>query len=387
MELVEITDTAYNGYGVGRTSAGKAVFIPYSVTGDVVEAEITADKPSHCTAKITRLVKSSDWRTEPECEYYENCGGCNFAHIQYDKQLEIKKRITLNALRKHPQMNHITENFSMVSDKPFNYRIRATFRVLDGQLGFLRPASHDFVPVRRCLCVSETLFDKCKTWATNNKKNVMFEIAALENTNGDVIAAVHNYPAGRTSSLAPLSGIKYNKDILGSFSIIYQTAGGDVPVACGGFFQANRYLIDKLQAYATTDIIGNVLELYAGSGFFTAAMLKNGANISAIELDKTAASLGRQLGYPIKHGDAASISETNYDTILVDPSREGLSTQTIKKLLQIKAEKFVYISCNPMTLARDLEKFSMNYNIDEITLFDNYPHTYHIENVAKLTAA
>ncbi|MDR2870090.1 MAG: TRAM domain-containing protein, partial [Deferribacteraceae bacterium] len=179
--IVQISDTAYRGNGVGRTADGKAVFVPYTVTGDEIRIEIVEDKGSYAIGELKEIIKPSDWRAEAHCPHHGSCGGCHFGHIRYDKQLEIKRNIVLQALRKHPQQALIAEKLKVFSAKPLGYRIRANVRMMDGKAGFYKANSHDFIPVKNCPVIASSLWEKCHNFAVNCNSG---SLAVMKNTEG-----------------------------------------------------------------------------------------------------------------------------------------------------------------------------------------------------------
>jgi 23S rRNA (uracil1939-C5)-methyltransferase len=382
--LVTINDTAYGGSGVGRLESGKAVFVPFTVTGDVVKIDLIEDKGSFAIGELREIVTPSEHRVKPHCKYHSICGGCHFGHISYDYQLEIKKDIVKNAFRKYP---HKLPELNVVNDNPLGYRIRATVRALNGQVGFFRNNSNEFVPVESCPVIKPELYAKVSAFVAREPSEKLYSMPVIENPAGEAIIMVSPPPRGegvqRTGE--GIAGIHCGK-VYGVSYLPYQTAAGEIPVSYGGFFQANRYLIDEFQSYAAGLAGGRVLELYAGSGFFTAAMMKNGCAVNALEMNSTAVELAKRYGYPVAAGDASDISKIKdfYNTIFVDPPREGVARRTLADILTLNPERVVYVSCNPMTLARDLSRLSDRYKITEWTLFDMFPHTYHVETVVLL---
>ncbi len=385
-EIIKITDTAYGGSGVGRNAEGKAVFVPFTVTGDIVLAEIVEDKGSYDTAELVDVMEPSPWRRPPHCPHHGICGGCHFGHIAYDKQVEIKKNILKQALRKHPQAEKLPE-FAIFTDKTTEYRIRATVRAQSGRAGFYKGGSNEFIPVECCPVMKPGLFAKCAVWAEGHADSGLYSLSAIENPEGDTITLIEGKGTlPQIDSEKPFSGVKCGVKQFGKQCLLYGTPFGAIPVGYGGFFQANVFLNDMFQKYASDAVTGHkVLELYAGSGFFTSALMQN-ADVTAVEANAAAASLGMEHSYPVRQGDAASVNikKGGYDTVFVDPPREGVDKKTIAAISEASPAQIIYVSCNPMTLARDLNKLSDKYTISDAAIFDLFPHTYHIETIISM---
>jgi 23S rRNA (uracil1939-C5)-methyltransferase len=381
--VIEITDTAYGGSGVGRVSDGKAVFVPFTVTDDIVDIKILQDKSSYLLAELISIHKPSEWRVEPHCQYHGICGGCHFGHISYGKQLEVKKGHVENALRKYP---HSLPEINVRYGAPLGYRIRATARVQNGRAGFLRNNSNDFIPVDDCLVIKPNLWAKIAEFAEKYRQDELITLSVIENPDGQAIALVGgdgNLP--QIQDIKPFDGIKCGK-ILGVEHLEYKFGSIKIPVGYGGFFQANRYLMDEFHSYATGLAEGDILELYAGSGFFTSGLVSRGRMVQAFEANKSAVVLAKRYDLPVEALAAEDVFRRGmkFDTLFVDPPREGLSKKVLTDIFKHTPERVVYVSCNPMTLARDITRLAEKYKIAEITMFDMFPNTYHVETVVSL---
>ncbi len=313
---MEITDTAYGGAGVGRSESGQVIFVQKTVEGDIVEAEIFDDKKSFAFARLIKIVKPSHLRVKPLCSAADICGGCSFAHIDYEAQKNIKRHILLNQFRKY----------------------------LSG------------------------------------------EIYAIENDEGlslaDIRAESIDY-----KHIGSFEGVCINNKKYGCSNIAFNTAYGAVQVTHKSFFQANRYLLNDFQEYASSLVSNSldIVELYAGSGFFTCALMAKG-RVEACEYEQVSANLGRQSGYNIKISDSGIFLSKikKCDCIFLDPPRNGADKKVIEHIKRLHPYEIIYVSCNPITLARDIIRLEEKYKITDFTLYDMYPDTYHIESVVRL---
>jgi 23S rRNA (uracil1939-C5)-methyltransferase len=205
----------------------------------------------------------------------------------------------------------------------------------------------------------------------------------MENTEKLAIALTD----GKLCEQPYFNGLSDGEKHIGLPHLEYSTPAGVVPVAYGGFFQSNSFLNADFQRYAAGLAAGakSILELYAGSGFFTAALMQQ-ASVNALELNAAAAKLGKQYGYPIRTANVSDIQQekSRYDTIFLDPPRDGVDKKTLAAVQAIAPERIIYVSCNPMTAARDLQRLESSYKIVEMALFDMFPQTYHVETVSLL---
>jgi 23S rRNA (uracil1939-C5)-methyltransferase len=383
---LSIIDTAYGGSGVGKLENGKTVFVPYTLTGDEAEIEIISEKSSYSLGNLLRVINPSPARTSPDCPYFTVCGGCHFRHVSYPYQLEIKAGI----LKKLTNLVEI----EIISGEPQHYRIRAAFRSEKGRVGFYKPLSRDLAALSSCKVVTESLFAAVSEFAVKPELlGRAFSISAIETPNG-ILAEVKGEKALLPSDYHPFKGVKIIQTAgkrhiwrIGADTLAYHLPQGDVPVGCGSFFQANRYLLETFQDAAVRGAEGKILELYAGSGFFTSALLKKGETL-AVEEDETAARLGERAGYPIKKGKALEFLKSSphggYGTIFLDPPRVGAGRDVMLEAARIEPKRIIYVSCDPMTLARDIAFLKEEWKAARAALIDMFPHTYHIESIITL---
>lgn len=378
---LKITDTAYGGAGVGRSQDGRVIFVQKTVEGDTVNAKIYEDKKSFANAHLLEIVEPSSKRIKPDCKYADICGGCPFAHIDYKEQINIKKRIVLNQLRKY---KHNLPDINVVESKNEGYRLRATARSKNGKTGFYAFGSRELIEVSKCRVIKESLYEKMKKFAYDN--NLTGEIYSIENDENIALANIISEHIN-IKDTSYFEGCNIDNKKYGISEMNFNTPYGAVPVTYKSFFQANRYLLDEFQHYAVSLVQDhmNIVELYAGAGFFTCGLMQKG-NVEACESEQISSNLGRQLGYNIKTLDSGKFLQSikKCDTIFLDPPRDGADKVVIENIKRLKPYEIVYVSCNPNTLARDMIRLQDDYKAYEFTLFDMYPDTYHIESVVRL---
>lgn len=378
---LKITDTSYGGAGVGRSESGQVIFVQKTVEGDIVDAEIFDDKKSFAFAHLIKIIKPSDLRIKPLCAVAEKCGGCSFAHIDYEAQKNIKKRIVLNQFRKY---KHQLPEINIISGSSKSYRLRATARSRNGQIGFFEHGTNHLILTKECLVVKESLYNKMKEFAYIN--NLTGEIYAIENDEGlslaDIKAEYIDY-----KNMGSFDGVSINNKKYGLSNIAFNTPYGAVQVTHKSFFQANRYLLKEFQEYALSLVSSglDIVELYAGAGFFTCALMTKG-RVEACESEQISSNLGRQSGYNIKTNDSGIFLSKikKCDSLFLDPPRDGADKKVIENIKRLAPYEIIYVSCNPVTLARDIIRLEEKYKITDFTLFDMYPDTYHIESVVRL---
>lgn len=395
MELV-IESLNHTGEGIGRLN-GKVVFVSKTIPGDVVEIDNLRDFKTYYKADIKRIITSSDERVLIDCPYYEVCGGCQLMGLSYLKQLEYKKNKVKNILKRYGDIDIDLD--IILSNKICGYRNKITLQVVDGKLGLYKYNSNELVEIDECLLVSDNVNNIIKIIKNNldlvginnimireYKGNLMIQFIGSINSE-DVI-----------KELSSLSSIIYINDklVYGDNSLEVKLGEYKYRVSPYSFFQVNynqtEILYDKVKEYLGENN-NKVLDLYCGTGSIGIYVSDNCKDVLGIEINdssvkdaNTNIKLNKLNNVKVIKGDVGKVlkSGEKYDAIIVDPPRSGLDKKTKKTLLDLKSNKLIYISCDPITLARDLKVLSECYEIKDIVLVDMFPNTYHVESVVKL---
>ena len=427
---LKIEKLVYGGDGLARLPAdehgpGKTTFVPFSVDGEVVEAQITEQKPGFARAQITSITESSSDRIEPKCPYFSGCGGCHYQHMTYARQLKTKSEILIETLKRTAKLDLPCE-LQVHPSPEWNYRNRTRLKVQvqpEFALGYYRFRSHDLLPVEQCP-ISSPLINQviAQLWAAGRKGDLPIEVRELEifADHLDQNFSVEAYCDSRTAQISahklaeqvarilpsaagvvifeahPANNFSDPKRLasVGATALTYKTKHSSYRVSAGAFFQANRLLIDELVALATAGASGKLaLDLYAGVGLFSAVLAGSFAQVIAVEASQTSCDdLRHNSPKEVKAVLAtteqylAQVSGLNPDFVVVDPPRGGLGENVIRNLVRLNAPRITYVSCDPSTLARDLRMLAgLGYTIAGAHLVDLFPQTYHIESVFYLT--
>ncbi|PYJ38900.1 MAG: 16S rRNA (cytosine(1402)-N(4))-methyltransferase [Verrucomicrobia bacterium] len=367
MRLVDlrIEDVAFGGKGVAREQ-GKAVFVPYSIEGELVSAEIMREKKQFAEADLIEVKQLSPDRVEPECPYFGRCGGCAYQHINYEHQLAIKWRQVRDALQRIGKLKDAPIRPIIPSPKQYAYRNRITVHAQDGVTGFFRRDSHRLIDIERCSISSDEV----------------------------------------NRALAELRAQPYVSD--GHYTL---RAGSEVRV----FAQTNDEVANALRDLVVDLVPSNqgvLIDAYCGAGFFAKALLDKFERVIGIDWDKFAIDAAREnatakesyiagdveteLGraaQQTRKGDlqfAPAVIPTSRDslksvTLIVDPPATGLSENVRKAVIDLAPEILIYVSCNPPTLARDLRELQEKFTIDSVTPLDMFPQTAEIEVAVQLS--
>jgi len=435
--LLSIEKLIYGGDGLARTPAGAdgrsmAVFVPFVLPGERVEAEIRQEKPGFARGSLTQLIEASPDRVEARCPYFRQCGGCHYQHIPYQRQLEFKAAIlreTLQRIAKIELQSEIRQHAS----PPWNYRNRTRLQVRTAPefaLGYFRFGSHEFLPVRECP-ISSPLLNRvmarllelgglnCPTaveeielfadaaderllaWAFCGReadhRDLLRWAEALERELPEISGVTFFPSRRRVEEEAPIDPQALEQS--GAKAIRYRTKDHEYQVSAGAFFQVNRYLVDELVSVVTGNASGDVaLDLYAGVGLFSTALARNFHHIFGVEASQTShGDLVQNVPANVKAVGARTEDylRSDYlrnrpvrkrpDLVVLDPPRTGAGKAVIRSLVELGALRIRYVSCDPATLARDTAPLlAAGYHIEEAHLFDLFPESFHIESVLLL---
>lgn len=363
---LKIEKLVYGGDGLARTDRG-VVFVPRTAAGDVVEAEIAEGKKDYATARLIKILEPSPDRQQPYCPNYETEGCCHWQHIVYAKQIDYKETILRESLKRLGRLDW-DGDIKRITGPDRNYRLRATFHVMNGRLGFVNG------PIRECA----SLVPELNQFIPTVDAAQAAEVHALSAP--EVVASfVRNDGSFERSGTATIvvNEIRYR-------------------VTADTFFQANRFLLGPFlnevveQAGSAG---GNVLELYCGSGFFTIPLARIAQEVIAVESNRWAVRQARENATQNKAWHVRFVegqvdatlrsSDLKPNVVVLDPPRAGCGVKTAETIVRLKPNRIVYVSCNPSTFAREAAAFTAhNYQLRRLTLIDQFPNTYHIETVA-----
>ena len=362
MRLIELTieDIAFGGKGVGREH-GKAVFVPYTIDGEMVSAEIVREKKQFAEADLVEVNKSSTNRVAPQCPYFGRCGGCAYQHIDYQHQLAIKWRQVRDALRRIGKLKEIPMRPIVPSPKQYAYRNRITVHALDGLIGFFRRDSHRLIDIERCPISRDEV----------------------------------------NTALAELREQKHVRD--GHYTL---RAATDLRV----FSQVNDDIAEALRSMIVDLVPSNqrlLIDAYCGAGFFVKALLDKFERVIGIDWDRFAIAAAKENATDKETYVAGDVEEVEGavsaafasgedqplafarsapTTMIVDPPATGLTEGMRTTIINLAPDTLIYVSCNPPTLARDLKELQHRFAINSITPLDMFPQTAEIEILAHLEA-
>lgn len=428
---LHIEKVVYGGAGLAHAAdgdaAGRAVFVPFTLPGELVEASAAESKSGIVSAELVQVVEVSSDRVKPQCAHFGECGGCHYQHASYKAQLEIKTEILRETLER-AGLAELPE-VQVHAGEPWGYRNRIRLRVaqVDGVLrvGYLRRGSNNFLPITMCPIAAPILWRAAeallKLADTSDAARWMEKITEVEFFTPQDESAVQMTMFTQQRVAGFDAFCKKLRELLpelvgagasilraersrrterpqpiaawGAEGLQYAAAGEKYWVSRGGFFQVNRFLVDELVEIVTARREGALAwDLYAGVGLFSRALRTNFNEVVAVEaaaddLVKTFKGAGRRAvaATTVEFLRGAVVQRERPELVLMDPPRAGVGAEVCALLGRVQAKEIVYVSCDPVTLARDLKALvDFGYRIHELHMVDMFPQTFHQETVVVL---
>lgn len=409
---IKIIDILQDGRGVARTQ-GKTVFVENAVYGETLDAKIIAEKKNFLEARKINTKIKSDYQRKPPCPYFYECGGCSIMDINYETQIELKKNLIINAIRKSTKIE--LSDLEIVKSPEFRYRNKIRLQVdKNGGLNYLETYSKKLVKIYDCLIANEKISENLAriekiTKDINQKFTASIkEITIRANENDILLNFQGNFDNNTIAYIKEkYSTSNYSINLLTARDLItisgesyldYKIGQKEFKISANDFYQVNDYQIENLYTLAR-EFLGNeqkLLDLYCGSA--TSSMSINDDHIVGIEINKNAIKDAKEnakrnnlkdykfIAKNAKFIDSKFIKENKIDAVTVDPPRAGLDKEVVKTIANADIEKIVYISCNPQTLARDIKRFmDKGYGLKKIKAVDMFPQTMHVETVVLMS--
>jgi len=395
-----IEKLVYGGSGLARTVEG-VVFVPRTVPGDVVEIDITSRKKDYSLGRAVQLLTASNDRRVPKCPNFETAGCCHWDHIRYPMQLNWKENIVRESLRRLGKIP-FDDAIPRITGPEHHYRLRATFHVHRGALGFLRENSNMIVPIVECAALVPEL-----NAFISHANALKLDAAKIDVVaSGSAISATFHFfnrPPQRDTVLQ-IPGLTALTFLTGAQQFHYaqgppaiDVMGFNYGLNSNAFFQANRFLLEPFieEVVRQADASGkNVIELYSGSGFFSIPLASVARQLIAVESNPAAVRQARENAranqmwntqFAIGNVDTILANAlARPDVVVLNPPRTGTGLRVAERVAALRSLRLVYISCNPTTFAREAMVFlRKGYSLRRLTLIDQFPNTYHVELVAQ----
>ncbi len=403
---VTIVGLDHQGRGIGKIF-DKTIFIPNALVGETVEFNLTTIKKKYLEGELITIINSSEERIKPICPYFSECGGCDLMHTSYFNQLDYKQHKIKEIFSKFTTIDTSIIDNIVPCDDIYNYRNKVTLQVND-KIGFYKKKTNEIVRINKCLISDDVInniieeLNKLKPF--DNIKQIV--IRASKFTNEMMIAIYTKGIIDETKIIENLSEfvtsiVKYDNGyqvLYGKPFITEKMNDLEFIISPSSFFQVNTKQAIKLydKVLEMADLTGKeiIVDLYCGTGTIGLYLSRYCQKVIGVEVNEDAISdaiknkeLNNIDNIEFISGDVTKIInklEVIPDIFVVDPPRSGLDDNIINNLKKYNPSKIIYVSCDPITLARDLEKLRESFDIKHIFPVDMFANTYHVECVSLL---
>jgi 23S rRNA (uracil1939-C5)-methyltransferase len=394
---LRIEKLIYGGEGLSR-QGGEVIFTPFVLPGEAVEAERLSSRQHVQRTRLLRVAEASPDRVEPPCPVFGPvsgmCGGCHYQHASYDAQLRLKREILAETLLRTGKIDFDANHILVEAGEPFGYRNRAQFHFEANRIGYREMNSRRLVPIEQCPICSPKINEVIASLSrmVRDRRWPDF-IGSLE-----VFTDERQVQWNVRESSRPLGRRFFDwlaEEIPGTVPgpLTYRVNEDDFQVSGTSFFQVNRFLLPHLATLAIGESRGaEAWDLYAGAGLFSLPLARSFESVVAVEAGRSAADLrvnaeraALRMKVSTEQTEAFLAGVGNApEFVLADPPRAGLGKVVTARLLELRPASLVIVACDPATLARDLAGLIPAYGIEEITMVDLFPQTFHLETIVKL---
>jgi 23S rRNA (uracil1939-C5)-methyltransferase len=410
-----IDGITHRGEGVARIN-GKATFIPFAIPGEEVDIKITMERPRFSKGEITEIIAASPDRVNPPCEHYYQCGGCAYQHVHYERQLQLKKQVVIDAIKRIGKQVAVVNDVIGMED-PWYYRNKVTWHTgeIKGEkrLGYYQLDSRRHLPISDCLIISPEIkkfsqFLDCYLDVTgiNSGQQVMIRhdsqgklylIVEGPVNKESLKSLVKGYPGLESLFIYQDQKLNY---IFGSDKLEFIIGERQYRVSPLAFFQVNneqtKRLYDEVKKAATIKGGRRILDAYCGTG--SIAIYAADENESVVGVDEFGPSIqDARINASLNHmsncefiaGACEKVLPSlkqDFDMVILDPPRAGCHQDLIHAIIEQKIPQIIYVSCNPATLARDIKILADSaYRIESVQPVDMFPWTSHVETVVLMS--
>jgi 23S rRNA (uracil1939-C5)-methyltransferase len=401
---IPLEKLTYGGEAMGRLPDGRAVFVPFGLPDEHVRVELTEDKKNFARGKVLEILKSSPERIDPKCKHFGKCGGCHYQNLPYEKQLQAKTEILRDQLQRIGKIENPPIIQMIASPLEWNYRNHIQFHLTaEGKVGFINAKGNSTLPIEECHLPEaginafwpELRFD-------SNRDIERVSLRAGLDEELMVVLESENPETPELEVEADVSVIHLFDEhavvIAGQDHLIINILGKDFKVSAASFFQVNTKMAEKMVGHLVSRLpfisAITLLDIYCGVGLFSKFCAEKCQKVIGVESSESACE---DFAFNLDEFDNVELYEGTAEVILpalagqigkpiyviVDPPRAGIERHALDAIISIKPQIIAYVSCDPSTLARDAARLiNGGYRLVEVTPFDLFPQTYHIETIS-----
>ena len=386
---VNIIKFDHFGRGIGKIN-DKIIFVPKALPNEIVDISICKEKKNYYEGKIEKIITGSNDRIKPICPYYDKCGGCSFLHTTYELEKIFK-------LEKGKELLGKIDIFHETKD--LNYRNKVTLHYKNNKLGLYEEKSKEIVEIDYCYLLDDNINKVIKDLNTIDLSNYNIERIIIKTNQDKILLDINSdVDSNFINKFNYIDTIITNSKVVKGNGYIEEVIDNKVfKITPQAFFQVNKEGLTNIhniiKEFLKNKEINNVLDLYSGTSLWGILVSDYVKSVTGVEINKEACSCALANikknninNIQVINGDVANYIDVfeNVDLIIVDPPRNGLDKKTREYLKKINSKYIIYISCDMITLKRDLEELKNCYAINKIELVDMFKRTYHCESIVIL---
>jgi 23S rRNA (uracil1939-C5)-methyltransferase len=394
----------YGGDAMGRLEDGRAVFVPFGLPGERVRIRLTEDKRNFARGEVVEIIEPSPKRITPRCIHFGVCGGCHYQNLPYEEQLKAKMEILRDQLMRIGKIENPPVQAIVAGPSPWNYRNHVQFHLTgEGKLGYMTAVKPAPFAIRECH-LPEGSINELWPQLEFEPETDLDRVSIRSGVDEDLMLVLES-ESPEPPELEIEAGISITHVfeentvvIAGNDHVTIRVMDRDFRVSAASFFQVNTAMAEKMVQHllANVPVLSNstLLDIYCGAGLFSAFFAPKCERVIGIESSPSACEdlafnldefenveLYEGLAEEILPSLVGQIADTPY--VIVDPPRAGLDKQVIDELVRLSPKVIAYVSCDPSTLARDAARLiNGGYKLKQVTPFDLFPQTFHIESIS-----
>ena len=394
----------YGGEAMGRLPDGRAVFVPFGLPDEHVRVRLVQDKQSFARGELLEVLSASSERIDPKCKHFGKCGGCHYQNLSYEKQLQAKTEILHDQLQRIGKIENPPVKPMIASPLQWNYRNQVQFHLTaEGKIGFINSKGNSALPIEECH-LPETSIDSFwhELQFESNKDVQRVSVRAGQDEEIMLVLESENPETPELEIEADVSVVHLFDEnpvvLAGQDHLTTKVMEKIFHISAASFFQVNTKMAEKLVEHLLAKLSvtssSTLLDVYCGVGLFSRFFASKCRQIIGIELSESACE---DFAFNLDEFDNVELYEGPAEEILpaltgrldsstfmiVDPPRAGIEKHALDAIISIKPQIIAYVSCDPSTLARDAARLIYGgYRLVEVTPFDLFPQTYHIESIS-----
>ena len=412
---ITLNTLVYGGEAMGRLPDGRTAFVPCALPGERARIRLVEKKRGYVRAKLVEVLMPSAERIPPRCRHFGACGGCHYQHMTHPAQLNAKTEILIDQLARIGHIQNPPVNPAIPSPQEWRYRNHVQFHLTrDGKLGYVGAGTGPtpaVIPISECHLPEEPLN---VLWpGLEFGPGLGLERLSLRLGSGGEIMLVLESSDPKPPELeieADISVVHlFEGDavVMAGDKYIFMdiNPGRELPrrtfrVSAASFFQVNTLMAAKMVEHLLDRLPlkpqSTLLDVYCGVGLFSAFLAAHVGRLIGIESSPSAcedfaANLDEFDNVELYEAPAEDVLPAltiKADIAILDPPRAGLQRRALEGILALRPRRLAYVSCDPATLARDASRLvAEGYCLTEVTPFDLFPQTYHIESISLFETA